>query len=299
MLTSYLVGRVPTGDILLVVLLGSFIVCLARRASSRKDIPPPGFVLVALSFASVIAGSILAVLQNYREFNVFWINLQHLLSYQGFALLPIMGIGPFILPRFFGLKSSHEFPETLLPMVGWKKKAVFAFGAGIVVIGSFLIEAAGLYRTAYGIRFLTVLTYAVLEFPLLQAPKSTNALGGSLRISFLSILGGFLAIGFFPQYRVGLLHLTLIGGFAVMTFVVATRVVFGHSGNLDLLKGRNRWLLVSVGLMLFGMGTRISGDFWPKIMASHYIYGALLWIGGALVWAFYVLPKVCLVEAEE
>jgi drug/metabolite transporter (DMT)-like permease len=75
--------------------------------------------------------------------------------------------------------------------------------------------------------------------------------------------------------------------------------VFGHSGNLDLLKGRNRWLLVSVGLMLFGMGTRISGDFWPKIMASHYIYGALLWIGGALVWAFYVLPKVCLVEAEE
>ena len=51
--------------------------------------------------------------------------------------------------------------------------------------------------------------------------------------------------------------------------------------------------------MLFGMGTRISGDFWPKIMASHYIYGALLWIGGALVWAFYVLPKVRLAEAEE
>jgi hypothetical protein len=50
--------------------------------------------------------------------------------------------------------------------------------------------------------------------------------------------------------------------------------------------------------MLFGMTTRISGDFWPKIMASHYIYGAILWIAGVLVWAAYVLPKVLREEEE-
>jgi uncharacterized protein involved in response to NO len=94
------------------------------------------------------------------------------------------------------------------------------------------------------------------------------------------------------------LHLTLIGGFAIITFVVATRVVFGHSGNLDRLKGPNRWLLVAVGLMLFAMATRISGDFWPAIMASHYIYGAVIWICGVLLWSFYVLPKVRQVEEE-
>ena len=47
------------------------------------------------------------------------------------------------------------------------------------------------------------------------------------------------------------------------------------------------------------MATRISGDFWPKILASHYTYGALFWIAGALVWAGKVLPKVLVVEEEQ
>ena len=105
-------------------------------------------------------------------------------------------------------------------------------------------------------------------------------------------------IAAFPAFRVSLLHLTLIGGFAVITFTVATRVVFGHSGNLEKLKSRNGWLLVAVGLMLFGMATRISGDLWPKIMAYHYIYGAVLWIAGVLLWSSCVLPKVLRVETE-
>jgi uncharacterized protein involved in response to NO len=95
-----------------------------------------------------------------------------------------------------------------------------------------------------------------------------------------------------------LLHLTLIGGFAVITFTVATRVIFGHSGNLERLKGKNRWLLVALGLMLFAMATRISGDFWPKIMASHYIYGALIWVIGVTVWSCFTLPKVLQADDE-
>jgi cytochrome bd-type quinol oxidase subunit 2 len=87
--------------------------------------------------------------------------------------------------------------------------------------------------------------------------------------------------------------------FAVITLTVATRVVFGHSGNIALLKARNRWLFVSIGLMLFGMATRISGDFWPKILPSHYSYGAVLWIASAAIWAAYVLPKVFVADTNE
>jgi uncharacterized protein involved in response to NO len=120
----------------------------------------------------------------------------------------------------------------------------------------------------------------------------------ALRIAFGALVSGFILIAIFPGYRVpGLLHLTLIGGFAVITFTVATRVLFGHSGNLEKLKLKNRWLLVAVGLMLFGMATRISGDFWPKIMFSHYSYGALVWVVGVAVWGFYALPKV--LQADE
>jgi uncharacterized protein involved in response to NO len=133
--------------------------------------------------------------------------------------------------------------------------------------------------------------------PFHHAP-AINALGVGVRVAFAGIVAGFLAVALWPEYRVGLLHLTLVGGFAVITFVVATRVVFGHSGNGALLKGRNRWLLIAIGLMLFGMATRISGDFWPKVFASHYSYGAILWIAGVLLWAVHVLPKVLVADEE-
>jgi uncharacterized protein involved in response to NO len=93
--------------------------------------------------------------------------------------------------------------------------------------------------------------------------------------------------------------LTLVGGFAAVTFAVATRVIFGHSGNLPLMSGRNRWLWVALGTMWFAMLTRISGDFLPKIRISHYAYGAAVWIIGVLIWAWNVLGKVAVKDAED
>ena len=166
-------------------------------------------------------------------------------------------------------------------------------------MGSFGLEAAGHYRFAYGLRFATTLIYLLLEWRFLRAPTAGRPLARKLRVAVLFLLGGYLAIALFPEYRVGLLHLTLVGGFAVIALIVATRVVFGHSGNLARLERRNRWLSVAVGLMWFGMITRISGDFWPKIMPTHYSYGALAWIAGVLVWAFNVLPLVLVTDPED
>jgi hypothetical protein len=195
------------------------------------------------------------------------------------------------------MQSQHDFPEMLIPAAAWWRKAALAFSAGALIIGSFFLEAGGWHRTAYGLRFATALAYILMEMPFHRAP-AINALGVGVRLAFAGIVAGFLAVALFPAYRVALLHLTLVGGFAVITFVVATRVVFGHSGNLARLKGRNRWLLIAIGLMLLGMATRISGDFWPNVLASHYSYGAWLWIAGVLLWAGYVLPKVLVVEKE-
>jgi uncharacterized protein involved in response to NO len=298
MVTAFAIQKIFWGDVLFLVLLVLFMALMAMRLRHRKDTPPPGFVLVGLAFLCVLAGAVIALFEpRMEDYADYWIPLQRRLSYQGFVLLPILGIGPFILPRFFGLPNPHDFPETLIPSGAWKKKAVLAATVGALVIASFFIESAGRVRSAHGLRFGATLVYLLLEFPFRLAPKMTNALGIALRVAFAALISGFILIAIFPVYRVGLLHLTLIGGFAVITFTVATRVLFGHSGNLGKLKSRNRWLLVAIGLMLFGMATRISGDFWPKIMFSHYSYGALVWVIGVAVWGFYALPKV--LQAEE
>jgi uncharacterized protein involved in response to NO len=296
---AYATQKLVWGDRLFLVLLCTFEFLMLRRARHRQDMPPPGFVLVGLAFLCVTAGTALAAFQpGEEESAVYWVNLQRLLSYQGFVLLPILGIGPFLLPRFFGLPSPHDFPEMRRPNRAWFAKAALALAAGGLIVGSFFVELKGWFRSAHAIRFATTLAYMALEFPFSRAPKFGNALGASLRIAFLALVSGFLCIALFPGFRVSLLHLTLIGGFAVITFTVATRVVFGHSGYGQRLQGPNRWLLIAVALMLAGMATRISADFWPKILVSHYIFGAIIWISGVLVWAMNVLPKVVRVESE-
>jgi len=299
MVVTYAIGKIFAGDILLALLLIIFLGCIVPRARSRKDVPPPGFVLVALAFVAVFAGTFLAILQHFRELPLFWTYFQRLLSSQGFLLLPILGIGPFILPRFFGLPSSHNFPESLKAPPGWTRKALLALGTGLLVLFSLAIEAAGWFRLGHALRFLAVLAYWAFEMPFRGAPGFKTAFGASLRIAFLMLLAGFLAVVFFPAYRVSLLHLTLIGGFAIITFIVGTRVVFGHSGNIEKLRAPNHWLLLPIGLMLFGMATRISGDIWPRVLVSHYSYGAALWVLGTLAWAIKVLPKTRTVEDED
>lgn len=298
MVAAYAVGNMAVGNSLFLLLLGGFVAFMVTRLRERKDLPPPGFVLVAFSLLCAASGALLGIFEG-EETSMFRITLQRLLTYQGFVLFPILGIGPFILPRFFGMASAHDFPESVKPTRSWTAKALIAVGAGVLILATLFLEANGSMRFAYGARFAVCLIYLMLEFPLKTGPQSANIFGAGIRIALLGILSGFLAIAFFPAYRVGLLHLTLVGGFAIVTFVVATRVLFGHSGNIAKLKGKNRWFLVSLGIMLFAMATRISGDFWPKIMASHYIYGAILWIVGVLIWAFYALPKVLVSEDDE
>jgi len=299
MVVAFLFQKMFLGDILFLILLLLFLSLMALRLRRRQDSPPPGFILVGLAFLCVLAGAVIALFEPWmEEGGAYWILLQRRLAYQGFILLPILGIGPFILPRFFGLPSPHDFPEALVPSRSWKNKAALALGTGMLILISFFVESAGWVRTAYAMRFGITLLYLLIEFPFRMAPKINNALGLSLRIAFGALVSGFILVALFPAWRVGLLHLTLVGGFAVITFTVATRVMFGHSGNLEKLKRKNSWLIIAVGLMLFAMATRISGDFWPKIVPSHYSYGAILWILAVLWWAAFTLPKVLIKEAE-
>jgi uncharacterized protein involved in response to NO len=296
---SYLMGRLRVGDICFLALLGAFAILMASRWPQRRDIPPPGFPLVGLALLCAATGVLLSLPDRGDEVSFFWMTLPKLLIYQGFILLPILGVGGFLLPRFFGLESRHDFPESIKAPPGWKRQALDGLLAALAILLSFVLEAAGWHRTGPAVRLVAVLVYMLRVVPVFRATPNRNALATSLRLALLLVPAGYLAIMIFPEYRVGLLHLTLGGGFAVVTFTVATRVVYSHSGNQALLAGRNRWLKVTVWLILFAVATRISGDIWPTILVSHYIYGSIVWVIAVLIWAWYVLPKVLTPDTED
>lgn len=289
---AYLTGNIAQGDSLALALWFAFATWAATRLLQRKDTPPPGFILAALGVACLLAGLILNLLPADDEIpsaaRAAW---PRLLAHQGFVLLPILGVGAFLFPRVFKTPNPQEFPEALSPEPTWWRRFTLALAIGVGVILTFWLEAAGWARGGPAARAALILLYAALELPRRRGP------GPWLEPWLLRVALGFIILGFSlaaiaPGWRVGWLHLVLMGGFATTVLVLGTRVVCGHGGRPPNPARQARWLKVCVGLALLAMLTRVSGDLWPKIMRTHYIYGALLWTAALTLWSWKILPEI-------
>jgi len=119
-----------------------------------------------------------------------------------------------------------------------------------------------------------------------------------LRAALLFVLTGLVMIAVWPNYRVGNLHAIFITGFNLIVFTVATRVVLGHSGNLDQLKTR-LWFFITMSALLFlAMASRVTADLAPRARIIHLLAAAICWLVAALIWIIKVIPKVTLTEEE-
>ncbi|WP_142525586.1 NnrS family protein, partial [Methylacidimicrobium cyclopophantes] len=129
-------------------LFGSAILCflwlLASRFPARRDNPPPSFLLALFGLLGAVVGSLwIASEEGGLRFSPFLHSLSLLLLYQGLPLLPILGVGAFLLPRFYGLPSRESLPEARIPTRAWLLRALAALIAALVLFASFLWEAAG------------------------------------------------------------------------------------------------------------------------------------------------------------
>jgi len=290
----HLTSHYLLADIAFLLLLLTFVGTLLIRARQRKDVPPPGFVLVLMGMTCALIGVGLQIItqtwSNILPAPCFILGKR--LLQQGFLLLPIMGIGAFLLPRFFGLPSRQNFPESLSPPPGWWPRAAFAAACGFAVIVSFFLEAWGFFRSAWLLRAAAILVYFYREVPVHQAAFGRGSLAWSLRIALAAIPLGYLAMALLPAHQMTLIHIVFITGFTLLTFTVATRVVLGHSGQSDKFALPLKSIAIMAGLFVLAMATRVSADWMPELRMSHYAYAALAWTGAALVWAIYILPGV-------
>ncbi|MBE2205533.1 MAG: NnrS family protein [Chthoniobacterales bacterium] len=288
------------GDLLFFCTLLSFVLLLGVRIKHRQDTPPPAFILVAMGLLSALTGSLgLVISQAIPTLAPPWLlPVAKLLLYQGFILLPIMGIGAFLLPRFFGLPNRQSFPESLALPPGWKRRATFAATCGLVVIASFAMEALGIGRWAYALRAGALLVYFFREVPVHQAGFGGGSLAFGLRIALFAIPTGYILLAIMPERSTTLLHVVFITGFSLLTFIVASRVVFGHSGQTEKFRASLWPILVLCALFFLAMLTRVSADWLPKVQMNHYAYAAVAWATGVILWAICILPGVRKADAE-
>lgn len=295
-------GAMLWSDQLFLLTFFLFLAHLGVRAFCfRKDVPPPGFVLVFLGMLCALAGTGgLVLAQAFPLLLPEWAPaLARLLLHQGYLLFPVMGIGAFLLPRFFGLPSRQSFPESLALPPGWSGRAAFALACGGVVLTGFVLEALGQARPGHALRAAGVLVYLLREVPVHRAGTGGGTLALGLRISLASIPLAHVLIAIWPERTASFLHVLFITGFSLLTFIVASRVILGHSGQSARFRQRLVPVLVLTALVVLAMLTRVSADWMPQARMGHYAYAALAWAAGVGVWAVAVLPGVVRPDAEE
>lgn len=293
-------GRTFWGDQVFFATLCYFLLALGVRALFRQDVPPPGFVLVGLGLISALVGAgMMTAMHVSPQMMPDWAGAAgRLFLYQGYLLLPIMGVGAFLLPRFFGLPNKHDFPESLLPPPGWVRRAAFALVCGLAVLASFVLEALGEIRWGCALRAAVVLVYFFCEVPIHKARYGGGSLALGLRVALLSIPLGYVLMAVWPQQLISWLHVVFISGFGLLTLTVASRVVLGHSGQAEKIRATLWPVVTMVSLVVLAMATRVSADWMPDTRMSHYAYAALAWAAGVLIWAVFILPGVRRAENE-
>jgi uncharacterized protein involved in response to NO len=289
---AHTAGAHRFGDICFGICLILFAHILLKRFRQRKDNPPPNFVLVAFGMLSGIAGAALVAWSEEAQYTGSYQFGSALLN-ECFVLLPVLGVAPFFIGRLLDLPSS-DLPESRAFSSEWKRQAAFNLLIGVAIVASFFLENAGPSRAAGWLRVAAIAVYLTLRMPW----RGRTFLADYLRVALLFILTGFILIALWPNYRLGNLHAIFITGFNLIVFTVATRVVLGHSGNLDRLKTR-LWFFIAMSALLFlATVSRVTADLSARARIIHLLAAAICWLVAALIWIIKVLPKVTIIEEE-
>ena len=297
---AFHVARKQTaGDTMFVLALFFFIGVIATRIRERTQnvIPPPSFVLVLSGYVCAIVGTVLILIGNSISNGVFANQLGGLMLNQGFVLLPILGVGAFFLPKLLG-GASPEPADLDLPLAQWRKRAMIAAAAAVLILISFVLETADWIRAAAALRGATALFYFVTQGRLFRRSIGPPFLANCFRLGFLLLVTGLLLPVILTPYRVANLHVTFLGGFCVILFTVSTRVIIGHSGQNHLFKKRMPFLITALSLLLLAMTARVSADFSAPLRDSHLAYAALTWVAAAIAWAWALVPKLFTTDPE-
>jgi uncharacterized protein involved in response to NO len=294
------IGQQPrTGDLAFIALMLCFGACMVARVRHRAELPPPGFVLVAFGFLSGLIGPVLWLcgVQGWLSGNVM--TFGGMLLNQAFVLFPLLGIGTFLLPRFLQLRDVRTMAEERSVSSGWWMRAAYSCATGLALLGSFWLEAS--HPAAPGaawLRAIAATLYLALMVPFHRQSRPPHTASLAAQLALLALVAGLIFPLFWPGQRVAGLHIVFLGGFSLITFTVATRVVLGHSGNEALFQTRLPSLQIATFLLLVGAVLRAVGDF--SLERPQWLNTAsYLWILAAGVWGFAVLPKVRIGDSSD
>jgi uncharacterized protein involved in response to NO len=273
---SYSLGLIARGDRDMALAGFLFLLILARRLFGKgRELPPPGF---ALAFVAVGLAAVTLGLWHWEiaKDDVPFQSFLRLLAYQGFLLLPLLGVGSYLFARFF---ASPGRPPA---KVRWRGPVVSLSAVGI--LASLAVEAWLSVRWGSALRLVAFLFWSAAAVPPLWRGRAPGTRAWALRLSLSLVALSFLCRAVWPLPRFAFEHLLFLGGFALSILLVADRVVLGHCDDPARVPPRSvawRWI---AWLVVVAAATRATADLVPTTRVSHQIYASLTLAGVFATW---------------
>jgi uncharacterized protein involved in response to NO len=257
-----------------------------RRFRRRKTDPPDTFSLIGLGLIGGAFGAAIDFGIAANWIAPSWDLLGKRLLTEGMVLLLVLGVGGFLGPRLLGFAALPKFdPSEKIQNGGSLLYKI----AGMAVLLSLVAE----YR--FGVPLMAFLRAVVASSVVLSTvrpwrlPLVHTTLAWCVWTAHWLVILSLWLIAIVPLYRIDLLHVLFIGGFSLLILAVGTRVTLSHGGH-SLSLERGSWpLRIGLSTGLIAMLARVGAPFAPFSYFEHLALAGLLWIGGILIWGFYLV----------
>lgn len=280
-----LIGRTSLNYQLATLQFLFLLVFVGRCWFQRNANPPPGFVFIPVGLLSGLVGcAVLGFSTGSLPLGV-WAYAKVLL-FQAFILNLILGLGSRLVPALTRVRGALDVRGLALEnkwnYLGW----------ALLLNVSFPIEVFFSPSLGHLCKFAVIAAIAVQKFKIYRARQTKGALSVGIRIAVHLLALGFLFAAFFPAHEIHFLHLSFIGGFALLTFLISTRVVLAHGGHdlsLELKNGSLIWFAVLfAALALLRVFLGFQADWRPVLLSVLAAGGLAL----CLFWSKLFLNKL-------
>lgn len=274
----YARGNMTGGDLAAAITCLFFLFILGRRlVGGNREMPPPGFALAF--FAVVLAtATLFAWVAGWGNLTPQLSQFLRLTGYQGFLLLPILGVGSYLFARFF------HVPGTSPQFAKVKHRCLVVWGAAALVLVSFAVEAWLSARWGNGIRFLALVIWGWGALPGIWTVKAPGTRPWALRFGLVLMAAAFLCRVIWPSPMFAFEHLLFLGGFSQVILLTGERVILGHCDDASKIPPQSKSWQWIVWLLLLTAATRATADLVPSTRVSHHIYAAIMLIVILGIW---------------
>lgn len=265
-----------------------------RYRQRTKDIMQPiWFVAVGL-IIGILASAIL-LLHEFAAIPTPIFSIARSFYFRGVMLFFVAGIGMRLIPSMAGVNpmpamqlATLELPNKRLP----DGKALELIALAIVIAGAFVIEGLGEIRIAAALVTGAMLWVSIRGFNIHHLPHRGGAFQWGVWLAGWATVVAPAIAAVFPEQYVHAWHILFIGGFGLLTPLVALRVTLSHGGyNPPTVEKRKivLWIIVAI---LAATGTRLSIAIVPQEALNHYAYAAIYWCVAIGLWLAVMLKHL-------